>query len=161
MMLCLDEHFEEIDRPFAVYHEGSESARHLLSAACKEGHAPAMYFFGLECDEPEEKKKWLHEAARKGYSPAMYAYALVCEDRDAKIRWLRKAALEGHIGAVHALARECQYSRKRRMWRLIATECEFGQSAVESTVICENLDDKERWLLEADRNGWQPSFLAG
>ena len=45
--------------------------------AADEGHVAAMYYWGLVCDDPYERERWLNEAARNGCEAAM---AELCDD---------------------------------------------------------------------------------
>jgi len=88
----------------------------------------------------------------------MYAYGLLCENSTTKTGRLRKAACEGNRGAARALATECSdLDERRRWWRLTMADAPDRETC-DLIAICKILADRERWLAEADRNGWPSAY---
>jgi hypothetical protein len=131
------------------------SREHFLRNAAEDGHAPAMHLLGLESTDPDEKRQCLFAAARKGYVPAIYAYGLLCENLHVRKSWFRKAAFEGHRGAIRMLVNESRDPADKVRWLRLTDATEHLPEMEEFLTVCEILDDKERLLAEADRNGWR------
>jgi TPR repeat protein len=104
-------------------------------------------------------QEWLRYAAYEGYTPAMYDYGLCCEDPQQRLRWLRLAAEEGHLQAMYLLGKECDDIGERRRWLQMAAEEGHVAAMYEFGLLCGNHHDKRRWLAEATRNGLQSAAL--
>jgi len=57
----------------------------------------------LDCGDPHERELRLPEAAHEGYAPAMYDYGLSCDDPGQRKHWLVMAARERNVYASHLL----------------------------------------------------------
>jgi TPR repeat protein len=70
----------------------------MMQLASNEGHAHFIYG-----DREEGYKAFLLRAARDGHAPGMYQYALECDDPQERLQWMRRAAASGHVGAIASL----------------------------------------------------------
>ena len=104
-----------------------------------------------------EEQEWLRYAAYEGYTPAMYDYGLCCDDPKQRIRWLKLAAEEGHLQAMYLLGQESDDLSERRRWLQMAAEEGHVAAMHEFGLLCTNRHEKRRWLAEAARNGVQGS----
>lgn len=105
------------------------------------------------------EQEWLRNAAHEGHVPAMYDYGLCCNDPKLKLHWLRMAAEEGHVQAMYLLGQECRDLSERRRWLQIAAEEGHVPAMYEFSLLCSNLHERRRWLAEAARNGLQAAVL--
>jgi len=62
-----------------------------------------MHRFNPESSDPRERKRRLRDAALEGYAPAVYDYGLTCDDPGQREHWLVMAAREGNVCASHLL----------------------------------------------------------
>jgi hypothetical protein len=62
-----------------------------------------MHRFNPENRDPYERKRRLRAAGQEGFAPAMYDYGLACDDPGQRKHWLVMAAQEGNVCAVYLL----------------------------------------------------------
>ncbi len=60
--------------------------------------------FNPESRDPCDRKRRLRAAAQEGYAPAMYDFGLSCDDPGQRKHWLVMAAEEGNVCAMHLLS---------------------------------------------------------
>jgi hypothetical protein len=62
-----------------------------------------MHPFNPETTDPHERKRRLREATHEGYAPAVYDYGLSCDEPGQREHWLVMAAQEGNVCASYLL----------------------------------------------------------
>ena len=104
-------------------------------------------------------QRWLQNAAHEGYVPAMYDYGLCCDDPKQRAYWLKMAADKGHLRAMYLLGMECNDLSERQRWLRMAAEDGHVPAMYEFALLCNDLQEKRRWMGEAARNGLQAAMM--
>jgi len=66
-----------------------------LEQSADSGIIPAKYLYGLQCADPDERKRWLLKATSDCDTSAMHESALECGNPQERKRWLHTAAAKG------------------------------------------------------------------
>jgi TPR repeat protein len=139
--------------------EGSIAFRAALMSGVQEfhvAHAPGSRAVFIQAIH---WRQWLQNAAHEGYVPAMYDYGLCCDDPKRRAYWLRMAAERGHLRAMYLLGMECDDLSERRRWLRMAAEDGHVPAIYEFALLCSHPHEKRRWLEEAARNGLQAAMI--
>jgi TPR repeat protein len=157
MNCCLE---ESADREFADMEEDSLwGPQDSLWGPAEADHDYTLHPLGPRWDIDDDPRRGLPDAEHEGHALAMYDYGLSFDNPQHRVHWLRLVAEEGDARAMYLLAFECDEPSQRRRWLEMAAERGYPPAMCELVLLCDDAGEKRRWLEQAAGSGWLAASL--